>query len=95
MFFSVLATFAEFESDLNSLRTREGDGHRTGAWQAAGQAALVLGEAAARGPPHARTAAKPCPYGSRDPVEVTKLEQNAGSTRGERQVSGRELLIFQ
>jgi DNA invertase Pin-like site-specific DNA recombinase len=39
MFFNVLATFAEFEADLRSLRTREGDARRQGQGPAEGQAA--------------------------------------------------------
>ena len=46
MFFNIVATFAEFEADLITMRTRGGHGNRKGEGQAARETAKTVGIAA-------------------------------------------------
>ena len=54
MFFNILATFAEFESDLDPAANPRRHGHRPFAGQAAWQAAQAFRQAAEGAAPHAR-----------------------------------------
>ena len=54
MFFNILATFAEFESDLIRLRTREGMAARPGERKAARQEAQAVGATGSRAAAHVR-----------------------------------------